>query len=299
MIRRLGFWIVTNVAIIATISIILNLLGVRGYVTQQGINYSSLMVFCLVWGMAGSLISLMMSRMAAKWMTGAKVIDPQSPGRHGWVLETVHDIARKAQLPAMPQVAIYPSAEVNAFATGPCKSRSLVALSEGLLESMSKTEIEGVIGHEVAHIKNGDMVTMTLIQGAVNAFGMFIARILSFVISQNVEEEKQYFVQMILNIVFDIIFTLLGSIVVAYFSRIREFRADAGCATILGTKSPMISSLKALERLHEYVEPGRTAVSALKIGSPKKSGFLSLFASHPPLEKRINALETARVGAIN
>ena len=175
MIKRVILFVATNILVIATISVVLNLLGVRGYLDQNGINYESLLIICSIWGMGGAFISLLLSKVIAKWASGVKIINPRgASGREARLVEMVHNLARKAMLPAMPEVGIYHSPEVNAFATGPSKRNSLVAVSSGLLDSMDESSLEGVLGHEVAHIANGDMVTMTLIQGVVNAFVLFL-----------------------------------------------------------------------------------------------------------------------------
>lgn len=299
--RRWGFFILTNILIVATLSFVLSVLGVGSYMTRSGIDYSSLLIFCAVWGMGGAFISLLLSRFMAKKMTGVVVVDPKAPGQYGWLVEMIHDLSRRARLPALPEVGVYPSADVNAFATGPSKSRSLVAVSDGLLRSMNKSEIEGVLAHEVAHIQNGDMVSMTLIQGVVNAFSMFLSRVLAFAISTagggNRDEERQPspLLNGILVMVFDILFTALGSMAVFYFSRQREFRADKGSAKLSGSKDKMVGALRALQRLHHAVplEDERTALATLKIAGGERKGFTRFFMSHPPLEERIAALERA------
>jgi heat shock protein HtpX len=297
MIRRLFFFFITNIAIMVMISLTLNLLGVKPYLSANGIDYSALMVFCLVWGMGSSIISLFLSKTIAKWSTGTKIVNPATPGEYGWLVEMIHGTARKARMKTMPEVGVYPGAEPNAFATGYSERSCLVSVSEGLLRAMSRDEIEGVIGHEIAHIKNGDMVTLTLIQGVVNAFGMFLARAIAWAVAQATDEEKQAMVNLVLHIVLDIVFTLIGTIIVASFSRKREFRADADSARILGRKDKMISALRALQRMHgiesEYDHP-QEAVAALKISNNRSKGRLfALFATHPPLEDRISALERA------
>lgn len=292
---RVGLFIATNILVVTTISLLLNILGVRGYMSARGIDYQALMIFCLMWGMVGSLISLAMSRISAKWMMGVQVIDPNQPGQYAWLVNTVHEISRRAGLPAMPEVGVFPSPDLNAFATGPTKSRSLVAVSSGLLERMDRSAIEGVIGHEVAHIQNGDMVTMTLIQGVVNAFVMFLSRVISYAVAQQVEERNRFMVSMFVRIVLEIVIGLLGMMVVAWFSRFREFRADAGSARLLG-RPQMLSGLKYLQAVYGKVEaqtPG--SIAALQISSGGGGGLRSLFATHPPLEVRIKALESLSV----
>jgi heat shock protein HtpX len=286
--KRIVLFILTNILVVMTISLLLNLLGVRPYMTANGIDMGQLAIFCLVWGMGGSLISLAMSRMSAKWMMSVKVI-PRTSSEYAWVVLMVEQLAQKAGLPKMPEVGIYESPEVNAFATGPSKRRSLVAFSTGLLSSMNKNEIEGVAAHEIAHIANGDMVTMTLLQGVVNAFVMFFARIIGYVVSQNVREENRHTVQMLVTFVLDMALGILGMIVVCAFSRHREFRADRGGAQYAG-KQDMIGALQRLaSNTRRYDE--QPALAALKISG----GVGKLFATHPPLEERIAALQNAAV----
>lgn len=298
MFKRISLFLVTNILFVVTISIILNLLGVGGYLTASGIDYRALMVFCLVWGMAGSFLSLAMSRVMAKWAAGVQVIPPNAPGELGWLVNTVHSLAKRANLPAMPEVGVYESPEVNAFATGPTKSRSLVAVSTGLLRSMRQDEIEGVLGHEVAHIQNGDMVTMTLLQGVVNAFVMFFARAIAFAITQALNrnsdsERSSFWMQFAIVAVLEIIFGILGMIVVGWFSRQREFRADKGGATLAG-RGQMIGALEALQRrVEQALEPGTAqSLSTMKISSGRPSGLMALIATHPPLDDRIAALKS-------
>jgi heat shock protein HtpX len=284
--KRIFLFILTNILVMLTISILLSLLGVRPYLNANGIDIQQLAIFCLVWGMTGSLISLAISRMMAKWTMGVQVI-PRTSSEYAWVVMMVEQLARKAGLPVMPQVGIYESPEVNAFATGPSKRRSLVAFSTGLLNSMSKNEIEGVAAHEIAHIANGDMVTMTLLQGVVNAFVMFFARIIAWGISQNVREENRYMTQYMVTFLLEMALGLLGMIVVCSFSRYREFRADRGGAQYAG-KQDMIAALQRLaSNTRRYDEA--PAMAAFKISG----GVGQLFSTHPPLEKRIAALQSA------
>ena len=289
MVKRIFLFVLTNILIFVTISLVLNILGVRPYMTAAGIDYSQLLVFCLVWGMTGSLISLALSRVMAKWMLGVQVLKPGQAGELEWLVEMVSQIARSAGLPKAPEVGVYNSPETNAFATGPTKSRALVAFSSGILRQMDREQIRGVAGHEIAHIANGDMVTMMLLQGVVNAFVMFLARVIAFVISQNVKEESRYWVHFLTVFVLDILLSILGSLVVMWFSRQREFRADAGSARYVG-RAPMISALEALKRGQMLPEAHRS-LATMKI-SGKTKGWLHLFASHPPLEERIAKLES-------
>lgn len=301
--KRIFLFSLVNILVVVTISITLSLLGVNHYLTQYGIDYQQLAIFCLVWGMGGSFISLLLSRYMAKAMMGVQVIDPMTRDPElQQLVQTVHHLARSAGLSTMPEVGIYDSPDLNAFATGPSKSRSLVAVSTGLLGRMKRDEVEGVLGHEIAHIANGDMVTLTLIQGIVNAFVMFLARVLAFAISQAMRNDREErsntspFMQHMMVIVFEIFFSILGSMVVAWFSRYREFRADAGGARVAG-RDKMISALRALQRVYESpavadVPDAPDAIRAFQISSRKGGGILRFFSTHPPLEDRINALET-------
>src|SRR5579872_3490144 len=300
--KRIFFFLAVNFLVVMTISVILSLFNVRPYLNAYGLDYRSLMIFCLIWGMGGALISLAISRMIAKWMMGVQIINARTANpEQQELLTTVHALAKRARLKAMPEVGIYDSSEPNAFATGPSQRRALVAVSTGLLRKMSHQELEGVLAHEITHISNGDMVTMTLIQGIVNAFVMFLARILAFAVSglgRNKESSSSggsYFSYAIFTFVFEILFMILGSMVVASFSRAREFRADKGGATLAG-KEKMIAALESLQRLQQVRDPHPqpAAVQALKISTPKKSGLLHLFATHPPLDVRIARLRGGR-----
>ena len=297
MAKRLFLFILTNLLIMAMLSIVLSLLGIRPYLSAQGIDYSSLMAFCAVWGMGGSLISLMLSKTMAKWMMGVQIIDPntiQSDQRE--LVALVHRLATSAGLPKMPEVGVYDSPEVNAFATGPSRSNALVAVSTGLISRMNRGELEGVLGHEVSHIANGDMVTMTLLQGVVNAFVMFFARIAAFAVAQAMrgddDRSPSYLVQQLLVFAFDIVFGLLGSMVVCAFSRHREFRADSGGARLAG-RDRMIGALDSLRRTQQLVDSRQSGFQSLKIaGAPK--GIMALLMTHPPLEQRIERLKSAQ-----
>jgi heat shock protein HtpX len=297
MIKRVFLFLVLNFLVVLMISIVMNLLNLRPYFSAYGIDYQSLLVFCFLWGMIGAFISLALSRVMAKWMMGVQVIDPNTKNpEERQLLETVYSLSRKACLSTMPEVGIYRSNEVNAFATGPTQKRSLVAVSTGLLSRMSQHEVEGVIGHEISHIANGDMVTMTLLQGVVNAFVMFLARVLAYALSglgKNRQNSSggSMMSYMLFVYLFEVIFMILGSIVIATYSRFREFRADAGGAKLAG-KDAMISSLQRLRVLQEIKDPRENpAMAAFKISHPVKKGLLALFASHPPLEERIERLQ--------
>lgn len=286
--KRIFLFVVTNLLVILTISILLQVLGIGRYITAQGIDYPQLAAFCLIWGMAGSLISLAISRISAKMMTGMEIIDRTHP-EAAWVYAMVEELSRKAGLPKTPEVGIYQSPEVNAFATGPSKRRSLVAFSTGLLNTMSKNEVEGVAAHEIAHIANGDMVTMTLLQGVINAFVMFFARVISWAIAQNSREENRQASSFMVTFMLEMVLGILGMMVVAAFSRYREYRADLGGARYAG-KHDMIA---ALERLagHSQIYDKQASLAALKISG----GPGAWFSTHPPLEKRIEALRKAAV----
>ncbi len=299
MFKRIGLFLAVNALVVLTISLLLNILGVKPYITAYGLNYESLIVFCLVWGMGGAFISLALSKVIAKWSMGVKIIDGRSNDlQERELVQMVHELSRAAQLPKMPEVGIYESPEINAFATGPTKSRSLVAVSRGLLNRMNSKEVRGVIGHEVAHIANGDMVTMTLVQGVVNAFVMFLARVIAFALTMNKSESSEersgpgasFF---IVQFVLEMVFMVLGSIVVAWFSRYREYRADAGGARLAG-RDNMIEALEGLKRTFENVDPApQPAIATLKI-SGRNGGFMKLFSTHPPLEERIKILKESR-----
>ncbi|MCL4808747.1 MAG: protease HtpX [Thermoanaerobaculia bacterium] len=297
--KRVFLALAVNVLVVATISIVLSVLGVRPYLTAYGLDLPSLAVFCLVWGFGGAFISLGLSRVMAKWMMGVKLVAPSTADPAAQELvSTVHRLAQAAGLRTMPQVGIYDSDEVNAFATGPTRNRSLVAVSTGLLRRLRRDEVEGVLGHEIAHVANGDMVTMTLVQGVVNAFTMFLARVLAFFVAQFLRRDSEEggvsrLVYFVATIVFDILFSILGSIVVAWFSRLREFRADAGGAQLAG-RERMIGALEALQRTYGIVDPAssQAAVQTLKI-SGHPTGLMRFFSTHPPLETRIARLKTS------
>ncbi|MCO5144022.1 MAG: protease HtpX [Oligoflexia bacterium] len=291
--KRIVLFVTVNILIIATLSIVMSILGVQPYLTKQGINYESLMIFCVVWGFGGAFISLALSRVMAKWMMGVQIIDPNERDHQlSELVQRVHSIAKRAGINTMPQVGIYESPEINAFATGPTKNRSLVAVSSGLLNRMSKEEVEGVLAHEVAHIANGDMVTMTLVQGVVNAFVMFFARILAHAASQFVDEDKRTIVQFGIVLVLEIFLGMLGMIVVSAVSRQREYRADLGGAKLSST-SNMIAALEKLKKNYSIRVPeesNQPALATLKI-SGKAGGFAKLFSTHPDLDDRILRLQ--------
>lgn len=291
MFKRIGLFLLTNILVLVTVGIVWSLISHFFQLDKLNSYIPFLMVFCAVWGMGGAFVSLLLSKWMAKMFHGVKIIAPndQNPELRRLV-EKVHDFARRAQLGKMPEVGIYESMDLNAFATGPSKNNSLVAVSTGLLQRMNDKEVDGVLAHEVAHIANGDMVTMTLIQGIVNAFVMFFSRILANLIASNVEERYRAVVQFAVTIIGDIAFSILGSIVVNYFSRRREFRADAGGAKYASRES-MIAALQKLRAAYELpIEPEKGATATLMISNRDK-GIAGLFMTHPPLEERITALQ--------
>jgi heat shock protein HtpX len=294
MMKRVFLFVITNIAVTLAVTIVLALLGIGGVRTRGGMDYGSLMVLCLVYGMVGSFISLQISRWSAKRMTGATLVDGKTGHEEAdWVYRTVEKLTRQAQLP-MPEVGIYDSPEVNAFATGPSKSRSLVAVSTGLLRGMRRDEVEGVLAHEVSHIKNGDMVTMTLVQGVVNAFVLFASAVIANIVRQALQGNRRdngggYMVEMLVRMVLQVAFGLLGGMVVAWFSRAREFRADAGAAALSGRQN-MINALRRLQSTHELVDPSEASLATMKIAGGDRR-WMNLLSTHPPLAERIAALE--------
>jgi heat shock protein HtpX len=303
--KRIFLFFAVNILVMVTLNIFLHILGIGPYMNRYGIDYVNLAEFCLVWGMGGAFISLALSRVMAKFMMGVKVIDPNTrDSQDADLVQMVHNLARSAGLSKMPEVGIYDSPEVNAFATGPTRSRALVAVSTGLLSRMNRNEIEGVLGHEMTHVANGDMVTMTLVQGVVNAFVLFLSKVIAFAISQALRGDREresgesgsFMVRFLVEIVLQIVFTFLGMIVVSAFSRWREFRADAGGARLAGSQN-MISALRSLQRTFEIVDPQpqQAQVQTMKI-SGHGTGLMKLFATHPPLEARIARLQQANGG---
>lgn len=295
--KRIFLFLAVNILVVLTISLTLNLLGVRPYLDARGIDYQSLLVFCAVWGFAGAFISLALSRVMAKFAMGVQVIDPQAArGEEKELVTMVYRLAQKAGLTKMPEVGIYQSPEVNAFATGPSKSRSLVAVSTGLLQRMDSQAVEGVLGHEIAHVANGDMVTMTLLQGVINTFVMFFSRIAAWAISNAMAGDRDRdrspspWVYYGTQFAFEILFSLLGAMVVAAFSRMREFRADRGGALFAG-RDKMIHALQSLKGTLEQVDESHPAMASFKI-SGRPRGLLALLATHPNLETRIERLRS-------
>jgi heat shock protein HtpX len=289
--KRVLLFVSVNILIISTISIVMNAFGVQPYLDAKGINYQSLLIFCVLWGFGGAFISLALSKIMAKWMMGVKIIDAQNTDQNlQSLVRKVHGFARLAGIEKMPEVGYYEAEDLNAFATGPTKNRSLVAVSTGLLRHMNEKELDGVLAHEVAHIANGDMVTMTLVQGVVNSFVMFLARVIGFFVSQFVSEDKRGIVQFGVVIACEILLGMLGMMVVSAFSRQREYRADRAGAS-LSSSSSMISALEKLKTKYQISETKEhPSIASLKI-SGKTGGFLKLFSTHPDLSDRIQRLK--------
>ncbi len=288
--KRIILFIATNLAVVVVLSIVLSLLGIGR--PGSGTSMGSLLAFSVVVGFTGSIISLLMSKPMAKWSTGARVIEQPQNSTEQWLVATVHSLADKAGI-GRPEVAVY-EGDANAFATGAFKNDALVAVSTGLLQSMNKEEVEAVLGHEVAHIANGDMVTLTLIQGVVNTFVVFLARIVGGIVDNmlNKDEERRGpgIGYMVTVFVCEIVFGLVASMIVAWFSRQREFRADAGSSRLLGSSVPMQHALARLGGVH----PGELPQGMAASGITSPSGWAALFSSHPPIEERIAALQQLR-----
>jgi heat shock protein HtpX len=291
--KRIILFLATNLAVVLVMSVVLSLLGVNRYLSANGLNLGMLMTYSLVVGFTGAIISLLMSKKMAKWSTGAHVIDAPSTSTELWLVDTVKRLADRAGI-GMPEVAVY-EGEPNAFATGAFKDSALVAVSTGLLQNMTREEVEAVLGHEIAHVANGDMVTLTLIQGVVNTFVVFLARVVGYMIDRTVlrnnDDRGPGIGYMVTVFVCEIVFGILASMIVAWFSRYREFRADAGSAKLLGNPQPMV---KALARLGGLEPPESMPQNFKSFGiNGGRSGFAALFSSHPPIEERIAALRGA------
>lgn len=290
--KRVVLFLLTNLAVMLVLSVSARFLGVDRFLTQNGLDMGMLLAFAALIGFGGSFISLLMSKTMAKWSTGARVIERPANQDEAWLVDTVRQLSKKANL-QMPEVAVYDGAP-NAFATGPSRNKSLVAVSTGLLQSMNKQQVQAVLAHEVAHVENGDMVTLTLIQGVVNTFVIFLSRVFAYAVDSFLRRDDDesgspgigYWIS---SIVFEIVFGLLATMVVMYFSRKREYRADAGAAALMGDRRPMIDALKALGALQAGQLPKEMAASGIAGG-----GMMALFSSHPPLESRIAALESVR-----
>ena len=286
--KRIVLFLATNIAVLVVLSVIINLFGLNRWLSAEGIDYTGLLVFSAVIGFAGSIISLLISKPMAKMSTGARVIDGTEGTTEFWLVETVRKLADKAGV-GMPEVAVFEGAP-NAFATGAFKNSALVAVSTGLLQSMTRDEVEAVLGHEMAHVANGDMVTLTLIQGVVNTFVIFLSRIIGFIVDKAVFRTERgvgpgFFIA---SLVAQIVLGILASMIVAWFSRRREFRADAGSVELLGNRQPMINALARLGGVPPGEMPQAFEAHGIK---QSQSRFLGLFASHPPIEERIAALQ--------
>jgi heat shock protein HtpX len=288
--KRIILFLATNLAVVLVMTIVLNVLGVGRAVTGAGIDVGALAVFSLVVGFTGAIISLLMSKPMAKWSTGARVIEQPTNSTELWLVNTVQGLAQRAGI-GMPEVAVY-EGEPNAFATGAFKNSALVAVSTGLLANMNREEVEAVLGHEIAHVSNGDMITLTLIQGVVNTFVVFLARVVGFFVDQvllrNNDRRGTGIGYVVTVFVCELVFGLVASIIVAWFSRQREFRADAGSAKLLGSKVPMQHALMRLGGLEPGALPQSMAASGI---SGHGSGWGALFSTHPPTEERIAALQ--------
>ena len=291
--KRIVLFLATNLAVMLVLSLVLNVLGIGRGVSAAGINVGELLIFSAVVGFTGSIFSLLISKPMAKWSTGARVIETPANSTEQWLVATVRQLSERAGI-GMPEVAVY-DGEPNAFATGAFKNSALVAVSTGLLQSMSRDEVEAVLGHEVAHIANGDMVTLTLIQGVVNTFVVFLARVVGYfvdkVLLKGDSDRGPGIGYMVTVFVCEIIFGLLASIIVAWFSRQREFRADAGSAKLMGSPVPMQNALARLGGLAPGALPSSMAASGISGGG---SGWGALFSTHPPMEQRIAALSQVR-----
>ena len=288
--KRVLLFIVTNIAVVVVLSIVISVLGVDRFLAANGINYLSLLIFAGIFGFGGSFISLAISKWMAKRATGAQVIVQPRSDAEIWLVDTVKKLASQAGI-GMPEVAVFDSDSPNAFATGMNKDKALVAVSTGLLRTMKRDEVEAVIGHEISHVANGDMITLSLIQGVVNTFVIFIARIVGYFVDRVIlkNEEGRGLGFFITTIVAEIVFGILASVIVMWFSRKREYAADAGGAKLAGTGS-MIAALQSLQR--SAYEPLPDQMKAFGIaGKPSKHGLKLLFMTHPPLEDRIEALK--------
>jgi heat shock protein HtpX len=288
--KRILLFALTNIAVVVVLGIVASIFGLNRFIGPNGISLTSLLGFSLIMGFGGAIISLLISKPMAKWTTGARIISQPQNADEAWIVETVRKFADKAGI-GMPDVAIF-EGEPNAFATGAFKNSALVAVSTGLLEGMTREEVEAVIGHEVAHVANGDMVTMTLIQGVMNTFVVFISRVVGYFVDKVILRNNNdgpgigYYVT---TIVMDIVLGVVAAMVVAWFSRQREFRADAGAAGLMGRKQPMVNALARLGGMH----PGELPRSMAAMGIA--GGIGKLFSTHPPIEERIARLQSAQV----
>ena len=292
--KRIALLIGTNLAVVILLSIVIQVLGLDRQLAQQGIQYVPLLFMAAIFGFGGAFISLLMSKLIAKWSTGAQVIDGTEGSAQYWLVDAVKRLAQKAGI-GMPEVAVY-EGEPNAFATGAFRDQALVAVSTGLLQSMSRDEIEAVLGHEIGHVANGDMVTLTLIQGVVNTFVIFLSRIIGYIVDRVILKNERgqgvgFFVTVLVS---QIALGFIASMIVAWFSRQREFRADAASAGLLGSPRPMVAALTRLGAL----QPGHMPQSLQAFGINSASGVMALFATHPPIEQRIAALQAGAAGQV-
>ena len=286
--KRIVLLIVTNLAVVMLLSVVASVLGIDRMLTDQGINFTSLILFSTLLGFGGAFISLLISKWMAKWSTGAQVIDGTEGSTQYWLVDTVKKLSAKAGI-GMPEVAMY-EGEPNAFATGAFRDSALVAVSTGLLDSMSREEVEAVLGHEIGHVANGDMVTLTLIQGVVNTFVIFLSRIIGYIVDRVILKNERgqgigFFATVMIS---QVLLGFIASMVVAWFSRQREFRADAASASLLGSPQPMVNALARLGGLQPGALPQSMQASGIS-GGP--GGFGALFSTHPPIEQRIAALQ--------
>ena len=285
--KRIVLFLATNIAVLLLLSVVISVLGLDRWLTAEGIDYQQLLAFSAVLGFGGAFISLLISKTIAKWSTGAQLIDGSEGTTQYWLVQTVQKLAERAGI-GMPEVAVY-EGPPNAFATGAFKNSALVAVSSGLVESMSREEVEAVLGHEISHVANGDMVTLILIQGVLNTFVVFLSRVIGFIVDRAIFRTERgigpgFYITMIVS---QILLGVLASIIVAWFSRRREFRADAGSAGLLGSPRPMIAALARLGGL----EPGALPQSFKSSGISSRPGMMALFSTHPPVEERIAALQ--------
>jgi heat shock protein HtpX len=289
--KRIFLFILTNLAVMLVLGVAASLLGVNRFLTANGLNLGQLLGFALLMGFGGAIISLLISKPMAKFSTGAKIINDSTDPTHRWIVSTVEGFAKKANI-GMPEVAVYDGA-ANAFATGAFKNSALVAVSTGLLQDMTREEVEAVIGHEVAHVANGDMVTMALIQGVMNTFVVFLSRVIGYFVDKVILRNDRDGVgigYIVTTIVLDLVLGMLAAVVVAWFSRQREYRADAGAANLMGRKQPMIN---ALARLGGLV-PGELPKTVAAMGIGGGTGMMALLSTHPPMEDRIRALQESK-----
>ena len=289
--KRILLFVLTNVAVVAVLGLVASIFGLNRFVGSGGINLTALLGFALVMGFTGAIFSLLISKPMAKWTMGLTLINDSPDPTHQWIVATVRKFADKAKI-GMPDVAIY-EGEANAFATGAFKNSALVAVSTGLLQSMNREEVEAVIGHEIAHVTNGDMVTMALIQGVMNTFVIFFSRVIGYFVDKVVLKNERAGTgigYMITVFVLDMVLGVVAHIIVSWFSRHREFRADAGSAELMGNSKPMVNALARLGGL----DPGELPATVKAMGINDRPGWSALFSTHPPMEDRIKALQERR-----